>query len=392
MSRRQERSNAVRKVAAVIMVGVLGAIVVAASGQFLGWFTSTERVTLIAPRAGLVMNPDAKVQLRGVVVGRVATITERDDRAELALDIASGQMSEIPGNVTANIKSNTIFGAKAVNFDVPADGPRGTLRAGQVIGADQVVVELNTVYQQLVAVLAELQPEKLNATLGAVDTALTGRGDKVGKALATLSRVLDKTNPHLPELDELLRQAATTTDVYADSMPNLMRTVDNFTYLGGTLLDERENLAALLINATGMANTIDGVVAPSKKTLIAELADLNPVARLLGYQSSGIECFLTTTATAAQAVKPLLGGDNGNLKLYAGLLPGKEPYTYPQSLPRVNVDGPPTCAGNLSDPASTALTPFYVGDNAPVPYQPRTTPKVNRQKFFQLLFGEPKRG
>ena len=68
MASRQGRSNWVRKLAAVIMVGGLIAIIAAASGSFLGWFASTERVTLQAPRAGLVMSPDAKVRLRGVQV------------------------------------------------------------------------------------------------------------------------------------------------------------------------------------------------------------------------------------------------------------------------------------------------------------------------------------
>ncbi|MXP19944.1 MCE family protein [Gordonia sp. HNM0687] len=392
MARRQERSRAVRRTAAVIMVGGLVAIIAAASGQFLGWFASTQTVTVQAPRAGLVMSPDAKVRLRGVPVGRVESIDTGDDEAVLTLSIDSDQMSNIPGNVGADIKSNTIFGAKAVNLVVPESGPSGQLQPDQTITADHVVVELNTVYQQLVNVLAELQPEKLNSVVGAVNTALAGQGEQVGAALEQLSNLLAKTNDHLPELDELIRQAATTTNVYADAAPDLMRTVDNFTYLGNTLVAESANLDALLINATGMADTINGELAPSKQTLISALTNLDPVSQLLGYQAPGIECFLTTSAVSADLAKPYFGGKNGNLLLYAGLLPGKEPYTYPESLPRVAAAGPPTCAGGLSDPTTKVHSDFYVTDNAPVPYQPRTKPKANREKLFQLLFGEPGRG
>ncbi|MFW0785907.1 MCE family protein [Gordonia sp. CPCC 206044] len=392
MAKRQERSRAVRRTAAVIMVGSLVAIIAAAAGQFLGWFDSTQRVTLQAPRAGLVMSPDAKVKLRGVEVGRVQSISESGGHAVLYLDIASDQMSQIPGNVSADIKSNTIFGAKAVNFVVPDDGPAGTLQPGQTIDAQHVVVELNSVYQQLVSVLAKLQPEKLNATVGAIDTALSGNGDNIGKSIDQLSRLLGKTNKHLPELNRMLSELVTTTDVYADSAPDLMRTIDNFTHIGDTLVDNSANLDALLINATGMADTINGVIAPSKKNLISTLSNLDPVSRLIGYQSPGIKCFLTTSAKAADIAKPYMGGKNGTLLLYAGLLPGKEPYRYPQSLPRVGAEGPPTCAGGLSDPTSKEHSKFYVTDNAQVPYQPRQQPKANREKLFQLLFGEPPRG
>lgn len=391
MSRKQERSRAVRRTAAVVMVGSLVVIITAAAGSFLGWFADTEPITLKAPRAGLVMNPDAKVKLRGVEVGRVESITETDSKAVLKLNIDADQMSQIPGNVTADIKSNTVFGAKAVDLVVPATGASGTLQSGQTIGGDQVVVELNTVYQQLVSVLARMQPEKLNATIGAIDTALSGRGTETGVALAQLSELLGKTNPHLPELNRLLSETASATDVYADAMPSLMRSIDNFTVIGDTLVDNKANLDALLINATGMANTIDGVISPSKARLMSTLSNFSPVASMLGYQAPGLACFIRASAIATKKAEPIFGGKYG-LTLFAGLLPGSEPYRYPESLPRNAVDGPPTCEGGLGNPDSTEHVDFYVGDNAAQPYMPRTKPKADRTKLFQLLFGAPPRG
>ncbi|MFT4124817.1 MAG: MCE family protein [Gordonia sp. (in: high G+C Gram-positive bacteria)] len=387
-----ERSVVTRRIAAVVMVGALVALIVGASAQFLGWFGATERITLQTSRAGLVMAPQAKVRLGGVQVGRVAAIRETGDGAVLDLDIDSGQMDRIPGNVIAQIKSNTVFGAKSVYFTVPADGASGRLQPGQVIDNRHVVVELNTVYQQLVSVLAKLQPEKLNVTIGVLDTALDGRGERLGATMDQLSQLLGRTNPHLPELAELLRQTATTTTVYGDVAGDLMRTVDNAVYTGNTLRDNTADLDALLLNVTGMATTINGVIAPSKQKLISMLSNFSPVSELLGYQSPGIACFLRTAAVASDLAKPYMGGNNGMLQLYAGLLPGKEPYTYPNSLPRVGADAGPTCAGGLSDPGTTEHSDFFVTDNAAVPYQPRTTPKANREKLFQLLFGEPRRG
>ncbi len=393
MSRKQERSNTVRKLAAAGMIIALIALVVGASVQFIGGFASTEPVTIVAPRAGLVMNPEAKVKLRGVEVGRVNSITERGDgKAILKLDIASDQLKQIPGNVTADIKSNTIFGAKAVSLNVPASGATGRLASGAVIDADHVVVELNTVYQQLVAVLAKLQPEKLNATVGAINTALDGNGANIGNGLASLSTLLGKTNPHLDELNQLFRQAATVSNVYADVMPNLMRTIDNTIFLGNTLVDNTSNLDALLVNATGMANTIDGIFSPRKAKIIKMLSDLNPTAELLGTNASGLRCFIYSTAVTGQLAGPIFGLSDGLLKLNAGLLPGKEPYRYPEDLPRVNAQAPPTCEGGLGDPYTKKKADFLVVDNAPYPYQPRTTPKFNSKKVFQLLFGAPPRG
>ncbi|GED99054.1 MCE family protein [Gordonia crocea] len=392
MIRREERSTAVRRTAAVIMVGALTLVVAGAAGQFLGWFKSTVPVTVVAPRAGLVMNPDAKVKLRGVEVGRVRSITAKDGHAVLDLAIAGDKLHDIPGNVRADIKSNTIFGAKAVTLVVPDDGASGVLKAGATIGADHVTVELNTVYQRLVDVLAQLQPDKLNAAIGAISTAFDDNGDAIGRGIDSLSKVLGKTNPHLDELTSLLRETATTMNLYAGAMPNMMRTVDNAVFLGNTLLDNRTNLDALLVSATGMANTGQSIIGPQKAKIIAMLNDSNPSMALLGYNAPGIACFIRTAAVGLEMGAPIFGLNDGLLKLNAGLLPGKDQYEYPEDLPWVRGAAPPTCENGLSNPRTKTKANFLVIDNAPRPYQPRTQPKLNTTKVFQLLFGAPPRG
>lgn len=374
------------------MVGLLAGIVTLAAGQYLGWFDSTQRVTLYAPRAGLVMAPDAKVKLRGVEVGRVGSITESGDQAVLTLDMASDQLRFVPANVHADIKSNTIFGAKAVNLVIPAEGAAGQLKGGATIAESQVVVELNTVYQQLVEVLAQVEPEKLTVTMNAVGGALSGNGERLGVALTQLNNALGETNKHLPELNRLFTEAAGATNVYADAMPDLMRVVDNATVIGDLLVENTANLDALLINVTGMAGTADAVLSKSKKDLMATLTDLNPVTALLGYQAPGLRCFIVGASNAADVATPLLGGRNGMLLLDAGLIPGQDPYRWPQDLPEVRGDGPPTCEGGLSNVDAKKPIDFYVIDNAPQPYQPRTTAKVQPFKLFNLLFGGPARG
>jgi phospholipid/cholesterol/gamma-HCH transport system substrate-binding protein len=392
MSQRIERPAWAKKVAATVMVVSLILVCALASLQFLGSFGTTVPVTLTADRAGLVMSPDAKVRLRGVVVGRVGDITETADGVKLVLNMNPDELEYIPANVNAEIKSNTVFGAKSVNLEVPDDPSTDTLRSGSTITTDHVVVELNTIYQRLVDVLAAVQPEKLNATISAIDTALSGRGDQIGQGFADLSELLGKVNPHLDELGRDIEATAAVTNVYADAMPDLLAIVDNFTAIGNTLVDNSSDLDALLVNVTGMADTINGVIAPAKADIISTLANLNPTATLLGYQSPGLACFITATASAGQKALPVFGVDDARVHLNAGVLPGKEPYRYPEDLPRVNMDGPPTCEYGLSDPSSTEHAGFYVGDNAAVPYQPRTTPKLDPTKLFEVMFGPPPRG
>ncbi len=109
------------KLAAAVMVLSLVAIVVVALTMFVGGFTKSESVLVTAPRSGLVMDPDAKVKMRGVQVGKVGSVSYTGDGAELQLDMDPSMMSKIPANATVEIDSTTVFGAKFVNFVVPED-------------------------------------------------------------------------------------------------------------------------------------------------------------------------------------------------------------------------------------------------------------------------------
>ena len=83
------KPNTVRALAGLGTVVAIAAVIALAVSLFRGSFTETVPVTVISDRAGLVMNPDAKVKMRGVaggqgVVDRVAA--RRHGRLHLAMD------------------------------------------------------------------------------------------------------------------------------------------------------------------------------------------------------------------------------------------------------------------------------------------------------------------
>ena len=69
-----------RPLAGLATFVVIGVIVAISMGLFQGSFTDTVPVTVVSPRAGLVMNPEAKVKMRGVEVGKVGSIDVRPER------------------------------------------------------------------------------------------------------------------------------------------------------------------------------------------------------------------------------------------------------------------------------------------------------------------------
>src|SRR6202789_2053882 len=273
--------NGIRALTGLVSVAVVAAIVAVAVGLFRGSFTDTTPVTVLSPRAGLVMNPDAKVKMHGVQVGKVASIESGPDgQAVLRLAMYPSEMHLIPANVLVDLTSPTVFGAKFVELVAPAEPSAQSLHAGQVLDSQHVTVEVNMVFKQLTAVLGTLDPAKPNQTLGAVSQALSGRGEKIGQAFSDLDSFLAKFDPSLPALSHDIAMSAPVFRAYGDASADLVKTLNNSVKISKTIVDEQRNLDALLISAIGLADVGNDVLGanrrglPNPYTLLGQTTDL----------------------------------------------------------------------------------------------------------------------
>ena len=85
------------RIAAAILAAVVLAAVVFTYLSYTAAFTPTDKVTVLSPRAGLVMETKAKVKYRGVQIGEVESIDYAGDMAKLTLAIRSGELAEFIG-------------------------------------------------------------------------------------------------------------------------------------------------------------------------------------------------------------------------------------------------------------------------------------------------------
>ena len=76
-----------------------------------------------------------------------------------------GPANYIPANVEAQITCPTLFGAKYVDLIDPGHPSRNRLAAGAVLTSRNVTSEVNTVFQNLIDVLNQVDAAKLNAIL-----------------------------------------------------------------------------------------------------------------------------------------------------------------------------------------------------------------------------------
>ncbi|MEZ0052328.1 phospholipid/cholesterol/gamma-HCH transport system substrate-binding protein [Mycobacterium sp. MAA66] len=335
-------SNLARPIAGLATVAIIALIVVLAIGAFAGAYTTTVPVTVISQRAGLVMNPDAKVKMRGVEVGKVDSIEQRPDgTAALHLAMDPSQMQLIPENVRADISSSTVFGAKYVDLQAPAAPSSTPLRAGQVLQGEHVTVEINTVFQQLTNVLDKLDPAKLNQTLAAMSTAVSGRGEQFGQTMVDFDALLAKLQPSLANLGHDIKVMAPVSEAYGDAAPNLLQTVRNATKMSATLTEEQTSLDNFLVNMTGLADTGNDVLGGNREQLSNVLHLLAPTTDLLNQYAPGLKCALAGMNFMAHQPPQLNPGVVVNVAFTLGI----DRYRYPSNLPKVAAKGGPHCMG-----------------------------------------------
>ena len=222
-------------------------------GQFRGDFTPKTRLTMLASRAGLVMDHGSKVTYNGVSIGRVAGISEVEHAgkpaAKFALDVDPKYVDLIPANVIAKIQATTVFGNKYVSFTSPENPSAQPITSGTVIDATSVTTEFNTVFQTLVELSQSIDPVKVNLTLSAAAQALSGLGDKFGQSIVNGNKILDDLNPQMPTIRHDIQQLAALGDVYAKAAPDLFDALSNAVTTARTLNRHQAELDAALLAA-----------------------------------------------------------------------------------------------------------------------------------------------
>jgi phospholipid/cholesterol/gamma-HCH transport system substrate-binding protein len=364
------------------------AVVALAIGLFRGSFTETVPVTVVSERAGLVMNPDAKVKMRGVEVGKVASIaTKPDGQAVLKLDMNPSQLHLIPSNVGVDITSTTVFGAKFVDLIPPKNPESQRLHGGQVIQGQHVTTEINTVFQRLVTVLDKIDPAKLNETLGAVSTAFDGRGEKFGRTLEDFNAFLAKINPSLPNLSHDIEASVPTFAAYGDAAPDLVGTLENSIKLSNSIVEEQQQLDEFLISSIGLADIGNEVIGGNRQALTDALQVLVPTTSLLGEYHETVGC-------GVGALVPFVHAANfqySHILFNAGLTMGVERYRWPEDLPKVaaSTGGRSFCRElGLPDVPPDFRPPFLVSDVGSNPFKYGNQGiLLNSDGLKQWLFG-----
>src|ERR1700753_2430879 len=343
--------------------------------QYNGDFTDKTKLTMLSDRAGLVMDPGAKVTYNGVQIGRVDKIDEvqRDGKpaVKFTLDVYPNYLHLIPANVDAKIVATTVFGEKYVSMTAPEHPMAQRITSHNVIDARSVTTEINTLFQTITEIAEKVDPVKVNLTLSAAAQALSGLGDKFGQSIINGSAALDEVNPRMPIIRHDIQQLATLGDTYADASPDLFDFLNNAATTAHTIHAQEKDLDRALLSAAGFGATGAEIFNRGGPYLARGAKDLVPSAQLLDTYNPQVYCSIRNLHDGEPKVAAFAGGRNGyslrseteifsglglalsrpglgltlatqGLLGLAGLVGGApNPYVYPENLPRINAHGGP---------------------------------------------------
>ena len=329
----------------VVLSLVCALVLVLVYLQFRGDFTPKTELTMVASRAGLVMEPGSKVTYNGVQIGRVASISEieRDGRpaAKLVLNVNPRYIRLIPANVAASIEAATLFGNKYVSLTSPGNPQQQRISPHDVIDVRSVTTEFNTLFETITSIAEKVDPIELNATLSALAQALDGLGSNFGQSIVNGNHILAQLNPRMPQLGYDVRRLADLGEIYARASPDLWAFLQNAVTTVRTLTRQQGDLDAALLAAVGVGKTGEDIFVRGGPYLVRGAADLVPTAALLDTYSPELFCTIRNFHDTAPAVANAVGGNGYSLSAAGTILPAPNPYVYPDNLPRVNAHGGP---------------------------------------------------
>ncbi|BBZ34564.1 MCE family protein [Mycolicibacterium confluentis] len=342
------------------------ALVVVCSAIFAGTFRRYVPVTLTSDRSGLVMESGAKVKMNGVEVGRVAGIAGGRHPVALKLEIDPDQVSYIPANVEAEIAATTAFGTKYVDLIYPNEPTTERITAGAVLRSRNVTTEVNTVFDNLVGLLNQIDVAKLSAVLTAVADGVRGQGERIGQATTDANEVLLAINPKMDQVGANWVSLKNVSDAYSTAARDILNTLDAASGTSETIAGHAQDLDALLLSSIGFSNSGIDLIGPNRDNIIKGINVLEPTTSLLLKYDPIYTCLLQGAKYALDhGAYENIGGNGYSVVQDVGLLLGDDPYRFPENLPKVGAKGGPggqPGCGSLPDVSKNFPVRYLVTD------------------------------
>ena len=319
-------------------------------------FTPVVMAEVETGKSGLQLLPHSDVKIRGLIVGEVRSIQIRgNDHARINVALQPDKVGEIPHGVTARLIPKTLFGEKYVDLIPPAHADGHGIAAGSIIHEDtsKESVEINQVLDDLMPLLNSLPPDKLNATLNALATALDGRGAQIGHSIDLVAKLLPKLNRSLPDIKHDIKRIGDVAKIANEAAPDVLRTLRNTVFTSRTIVAKRRTLAQTLTTGIGVTNNATQFVSNNADRLVGVNIASRDTLALLAKYSPEVPCVMAGLVKLKPRLEKAFGGGQPGLHATIELVKPRPPFKRGLDAPQYGDHRNPRCYG-LPNPK----TPF----------------------------------
>ncbi len=243
--------------------------------QTQGAFGGPPEAAALVNNAGGALRPGSDVKIDGVIIGKVNSITRRDDgKIRVGFIIPEEKsLEQVPSNVVARILPANVFGTNFVDLEVKGQPSPTHLEADAEIPEDnsQQTLELQKALDNIDDITNALGPEHLKSALGSAATALDGRGQKIGRIIDTVDRYLVRLTPLMPTVRTDLEKLSANLGLVNDVAPDLLDATDDALVTLNTIVEKRAALTALIAGGTTLVETSQEFLSSSEKQLVRAL-------------------------------------------------------------------------------------------------------------------------
>jgi len=236
------------------------------------------KVTLQLESGGGIF-PGAEVALRGVQVGRVRSVEVHSDGVTVTLAIDHGR--KIRANSVAHIYDLSAVGEQYVDFE-PGPDTGGYLHDGSVVPARQTTTPLSvpTVLYDLEQFVGSLDPKDISTLTTELAKAFGDSGPELRSILLNGAQLVDQLSASQQQQLHLLGNAHTLLQTAARHTTDMATFAQSLRALAGTLNARTPDLDALLAQSATTTQLVDDIVTSNASGATILLASLATVSKI----------------------------------------------------------------------------------------------------------------
>ena len=263
------------KVLAFVLLSVVFTIGLAIKIGNLQLFAHNNSYSAVfADAAGVFKGDDVK--LAGVNVGRVTGT--RIENGHAVVDFTLSKDVKLSSDSIVAIRWRNVLGLRFL-YVYPGSGGGRVLRDGAVVPLSQTedAGDIGQFLNELGPILRAIDPQKANAFLDAVNTALGGSEVAVRQLLTDGATLAGQLGTKDKEIGDLVANSSKIMAAYASQSGNLGRILDDLNTLGGKLAGITGQVDSLITNFADVQSQLDHVLKASHGNIDSTLSSLDAV-------------------------------------------------------------------------------------------------------------------